>query len=51
MKIMKKSKRPFKSGKQIEIVISETINPHSGRPAYVLSDCVVDKGQCVVVEN
>lgn len=51
MKIMKRSKNPFKSGKQIEVVISETTNPYSGKPAYVLSDCVVDKGQCIVLEN
>jgi hypothetical protein len=51
MKIMKKSRRPFKSGKQIETVIFEGINPKTGKEAYVLVDCVVDKRTCVVLEN
>lgn len=51
MKIMKKSKKPFKSGKQVEVVISEGINPITDKEAYILADCVVDKRICIVVEQ
>ena len=44
-------KKPFKSEKQIETVISEDINPITGKEAYILVNCVVDKRTCIVVEQ
>ena len=36
--VIKRSKKPFKSGKQIETVVELTINPHSNKQAFRLND-------------
>jgi hypothetical protein len=47
MEVTKKSRKPFKSGKKTETVVKETINPYSGKEAYLLEDgSVVNKSQC-----
>lgn len=47
MKVIKKSGKPFKSGKKIEVVIKTTINSNTGLAAYSLEDgSIVDIKQC-----
>lgn len=38
MYIIKRSKKPFKSGKYVEKVISEGDNPITGKPAFIIAD-------------
>lgn len=51
-KIMKKSKKPFKSKKIVGISNEIVINPHSGKFAFFMEEdkSVVDCRQCMLVE-
>jgi hypothetical protein len=53
MCVEKKSGKPFKGGAKIAIVVGDTINEHTGNPAYIVNcDCVystVEKRICEVV--
>lgn len=48
MKVCKKSGKKFKSGLAVNTVSGETINPHTGLPAYkfVEDESVVDIRTC-----
>lgn len=49
MIICKKSGKPFKNGLKLALVVGETVNPYSKKPAYILEDgSVVDKYICIV---
>lgn len=54
MKVCKHSGKPFKSGKKINTVKSEMVNPNTGKPAYTFyeDDSIVDQHICreVLVE-
>jgi hypothetical protein len=48
MNVTKKSGKPFKNGLKFAVVVGETINPYSKKPAYILEDgSVVDKKVCI----
>jgi hypothetical protein len=52
MKVQKKSRKPFKSGKKIGTVISVTTNPYSGKLAYLMDDgSIVNQSQCEEVNE
>lgn len=45
--IIKHSKKPFKNGEQVNVVLGLETNPHSGKPAFKVSDdALVDCFQC-----
>ena len=48
MKVKKWSRKPFKSGEKINTVVSETINPYTGKPAYTFleDNSIVDQDSC-----
>jgi hypothetical protein len=53
MKVRKLSGKPFKSGRKINTVKEETVNPNTGKPAYTFDedDSVVDQHICTEVCN
>lgn len=53
LKIQKHSLKPFKSGLKIGVPKAYGLNPHSGKPAFQMTDddSWVDCYQCKLVEN
>jgi hypothetical protein len=52
-KVMKKSRKPFKSGEKFATVKGVTVNPHTNRTAFsfIEDNSVVDAHQCKRVGN
>ena len=52
-RVKKKSGKPFKSGRQINTVVGEAINPYTNKPAYKFleDDSLVNQDICEVVSE
>lgn len=46
--VIKKSRKPFKSGEKVATVKAVTVNPHTNRTAFsfIEDDSIVDAHQC-----
>lgn len=51
-KVLKKSRKPFKSGEKVATVKIVTINPYTNRTAFAFieDDSIVDAFQCKKIE-
>lgn len=53
MKVVKRSRKPFKSGSKMNTIVGVTVNPNTGKYAWTFEedDSFVDIRQCIPIDS